>query len=62
MVLASARLEELDGLICTIGESFGVCGTGLKTEAYGNGTMGTYDKGAVWILLTLKQGKGILWH
>lgn len=39
-------------------ESFGVCGTGLKTESYGHGTMGTYDNHAVWDFISFEADKG----
>lgn len=39
-------------------ESFGVCGTGLKTESYGHGTMGTYDNHAVWDFISFEANKG----
>jgi len=38
--------------------SFGVCGTGLETEEFGNGSMGTYDGGAVWNFISYPASKG----
>lgn len=38
--------------------SFGVCGTGLETKEFGNGSMGTYDGGAVWSYISYPASKG----
>lgn len=37
---------------------FGVCGTGLETKEFGNGSMGTYDGGAVWNFISYPASKG----
>ena len=38
--------------------TFGVCGTGLETKAFGNGTMGTYDGGAIWNYISYPASEG----
>lgn len=38
--------------------SFGVCGTGLETEEYGSGVMGTYDGRAVWDFISYPASRG----
>ena len=38
--------------------TFGVCGTGLETKEFGNGTMGTYDGGAIWNYISYPASKG----
>ena len=38
--------------------SFGVCGTGLETEPYGSGTMGTYDNSAIWSYIAYPADNG----
>ena len=38
--------------------TFGVCGTGLETKAFGNGTMGTYDGGEIWNYISYPASKG----
>ena len=37
---------------------FGVCGTGLETITYGNGSMGIYDGGAIWSFISYPASKG----
>lgn len=55
----SFRPVEEDGWIdLHYWESFGVCGTGLKTESYGHGTMGTYDNHAVWDFVSFEADEG----
>ena len=38
--------------------TFGVCGTGLETTEFGNGTMGTYDGGKIWNYISFPASKG----
>ena len=38
--------------------TFGVCGTGLSMKEFGNGSMGTYDDGAVWNFISYPASKG----
>lgn len=38
--------------------TFGVCGTGLETKEFGNGTMGTYDGGTIWNYISYPASKG----
>lgn len=38
--------------------TFGVCGTGLETKEFGNGTMGTYDGGKIWNYISYPASKG----
>jgi len=38
--------------------TFGVCGTGLETKEFGNGTMGTYDGGAIWNYISYPASQG----
>ena len=38
--------------------TFGVCGTGLETKEFGNGSMGIYDGGAVWNFISYPASKG----
>ena len=37
---------------------FGVCGTGLETKKFGNGSMGTYDGAAIWNFISYPASKG----
>ena len=37
---------------------FGVCGTGLETKEFGNGSMGTYDGAAIWSFISYSASKG----
>lgn len=37
---------------------FGVCGTGLETEEFGNGSMGIYDGDAIWNFISYPASKG----
>ena len=37
---------------------FGVCGTGLETREFGNGSMGTYDGAAIWNFISYPASKG----
>lgn len=37
---------------------FGVCGTGLETREFGNGTMGIYDGGDIWNYISYPASKG----
>ena len=37
---------------------FGVCGTGLKTKDFGNGTMGTYDNNKIWSYISFPAVEG----
>ena len=36
----------------------GVCGTGLETKKFGNGSMGTYDGAAIWNYISYPASKG----
>lgn len=38
--------------------TFGVCGTGLSMKEFGNGSMGTYDGGAIWNFISYPASKG----
>lgn len=38
--------------------SFGVCGTGLETKEFGNGSMGTYDGNPIWSFISYPASKG----
>lgn len=38
--------------------TFGVCGTGLSMKKFGNGSMGTYDGGAIWNFISYPASKG----
>ena len=38
--------------------TFGVCGTGLETREFGNGTMGTYDGGKIWNYISFPASTG----
>ncbi len=38
--------------------TFGVCGTGLETKKFGNGSMGTYDGAAIWNYISYPASKG----
>lgn len=37
---------------------FGVCGTGLETKEFGNGSMGTYDGATIWNFISYPASKG----
>lgn len=37
---------------------FGVCGTGLETKEFGNGSMGTYDGSPIWSFISYPASKG----
>lgn len=39
-------------------QSFGVCGTGLATEEYDDGTMGTYDGHEAWDFISFPANEG----
>lgn len=38
--------------------SFGVCGTGLETKGFGNGSMGTYDGNPIWNFISYPASEG----
>lgn len=38
--------------------SFGICGTGLETKEFGNGTMGIYDGSMNWSFISYPASKG----
>lgn len=37
---------------------FGVCGTGLETKEFGNGSMGIYEGGEIWNFISYPASKG----